>query len=402
MLRHRVIIAEANKRETTTYWRVLTECFALLTASLLFSSPSIAQHHADMKAVGEAPHYAAQQLLPIRLSLAGKDASVVDLQFCGSKGASGSMIAIIIPGIAEPVLTLDALSCSKSADSIAKNFLATHSDTNWVAVDYAGASWSNFRISITSGKTTVYLRDLSTDSMRSQIIEKLGELLSVRTDSLVLSSQGRSVTMLGRVWFAADGIILSFYPTEFRQAALQAAEPAFTQSPGGITDTALKMSYDDANYFNQTLSPAGNDVATPAGTVHISNIAVTGADNSMKIAGNVTSAQFPPFNMTVSTGGEDLVIAGITIEPGFSCDGKQGVALFQCRARRKAASVSGNAIALRLTTTYRGRPLRPTGQRAVNKVSLGGKSFVLHTYLVKAHASNDGLYLMGSMSVEGQ
>ena len=343
---------------------------------------------------------AAQLLLPISLAPEGQQATIVDMDLCGSNGSAGSFLSVILPGAQSKALLLDQTACNIASEGLAKHIFTLYPAVSWIGIGTMGGAWSNYNVTLSSGTITIYGRDLSIDAPLSAKFSSMGSVLVISTESVTISSGNQKLVLAAKLWFTGSGITASLFPIAAKAEGVQALLPVFDQQAGGMNDTIVRLGYSDANYFYNILSPGGFDVPTSAGTVHIASLQISGSTDDLTSSALLSSAGLPNYNATITANGDDLMFASISTTPALDCSGKTGIAKIQCQLQYDASKAAGDAISQRLTAAYKGYPLRPTGETARNSITLGNVDYWLNSTMTKCHASNDALYLMGTLSVE--
>ena len=380
--------------------RLIDALLPWLMVTIAFAPLAHSQQRIDIQGVGEVPHYAARLLLPISLAPKGQQATIVDMDLCGGAGNTGSLLAIILPGARPEELLLDKTSCELKSAILAKRIFDSDPTISWVGIGTINGAWADYRITLSTGPMTIYKRDLSVDKTFSAEVSALGSVLAISTASITVSPGNYTLDLAAKLWFTSSGVTASLFPAEAKTEGAHAILPVFDQQPGGLRDTVVRLGYSDLNYFNGVLTPAGFDVSTSGGAVHVADLQVSGSKDNLISTALLSSAGLPTFNATITATGDDLALAGISITPQLDCKGKTGVALIQCGIELNASQAAANALSQNLTTMYKGYPLRPTGKTAKTAIGLGNLHYWLNSTMTKCHASDDALYLMGTLFVE--
>ncbi len=355
-----------------------------------------------------------QQLIPMtvelpadRTDLRAPRIKIVGLVYCGGDGHGGATaLGVVYPDEAAPApQALSAADCSGVLAGLANRLAHSAGAPEWVEVIKAHVIWTPWQLKFAVADAA----GAAKEGKRAPSLNSLGEFKNYPTSNLqILPPPGENYRFDVGIGFLNSTIVIAIFPSG-RTANPQ---PYLTINP--LLSAEMSAAPERANVLVDALYVFINDllrIYAPSYQVPIQlqgmtqtmmakNIRVSGGDNMMTAAGQLTLGEIA-YNGTVRCEGSDLGVSQITLDaPAANCNSDDLMERLRCQGQQAALAGSSNAVAAALTNYYQGQKFHYSTIDRPLRFTLGDTEFAATFEALKSSSRDSTVSEAGHVTIK--
>jgi hypothetical protein len=324
--------------------------------------------------------------------------AVVAMVYCGGDSAGGAYaVGVAVPGQtrALPAAALSPGVCTGPLANAATRLMGAGAQSEWLEVIKLRAAWTPWRLTLAIADAA----GVAKAGFTAPNLKNIGQIASYKTSGIrILNGRGSAVGFDLAVGFPGAAISVAAFPAgQVSNPIPYLRDPEIRNEIANAPAMSNVIAEAQYTFVNQVLRLYGStfDIPLPiegvTETMTAKNVAVSGADNVMTVAGNLEYRTIG-YDASVRCEGPDLTVNQVTLDPpAANCNQDDMMGRLQCQGQSVAMYGSSRALAAALTRYYQNQPLHISTRTHPLDFAVGGTDYQA-TFEALRSSSRGGMF----------